>query len=250
MVRLDQPAGRASIQTRRGTFTTQPDGSVVRESPTHGQELVDPITGELNMSLLPDELRDPASLTRDRALAGGTRFVRAGRGGPDEVTMSVAQQLQILAAAKTIPPADRSLLEQAVRAGGLTTNQLLNNIEERTPSATDERKIDGLSIRDRQLEIQRLRRRRLSFNEYNDPEKTQRGLVDQSIAEEQENITRQNIVGAAPQLSGRSLANPNPSETGTVIDQATAMQFLQRAGGDPDVARMLAREAGFEIPQM
>jgi len=243
------PQGGGSIKTNRGTFDFQPDGSVVRKSPEFGRELIDPTTGRLNTSLLPDELRDPANLARDRALTGGTQFVRAGRGSADLVTMSVAQQLQTLSAAQNLPPNDRELLERTIRSGGLDPKQLLDEIQQRTPRANDERKIDGLSIRDRQLEIQQLRLKRLSFNEFNDPEGTQRQEIERLIEAEQENITRQQLIQDAPQLSGRSLANPSPSETGNIITEGVARQFLQQAGGDPEAARRLAIEAGFILPQ-
>lgn len=249
MVDLTPSAGTASISTRRGTFTTQPDGSIVRESPTHGQELVDPLTGELNTSLLPDEARDPGALVKDRALAGGTGFVGAGKGKRDIVLLSTAQQLQMLSSATSLPPSDRTILEQAIRSGGLDTQQLLNEIQQRQPKADDERKIDGLSIRDRQLEIQRLRRRKLSFSEFNDPEGTQRNTIDAAIAAEEENVKRQQYIKDAPQLSGKSLANPNPSDEGNVLTESNARRFFEQAGGDRDLARSLARDAGFNIPQ-
>ena len=238
----------ASLETKKGTFTLQPDGSVQRESPRFGEELVDPNTGQFNPSKLPDEFRDPGSLIRDRALAGGSSFVAAGRGGRDEVPLSVAQQIQVVDQAAGLPPEERAVLQQAVRAGGLTTNQLLDAIKERTPKATDERKVDGLSLRDRELEIQRLRRRRLSFNDSNDFGGTQRQAVDRAIAEEREMIVRQKAIPHAPQLSGRSLADPHPNG-GTVITAEQGMQFLQQAGGDPALAERLARDAGFVIPQ-
>lgn len=225
----------ARMETSRGVFTLQPDGTIARGD-TYGGDMA---TGG----------GVPASLGRDRAITGGG-FVRAGTTNTaDMVSVSVAQQLEVLNRAPNLPPAERALLEQAVRAGGLTTGQLLNSIEERLPGPSDERKIDGLSVRDRQLEIQRLRRRRLSFNVYNDPDGSQRRVVDDAIAAEEESVRRQQTIPYAPQMSGRSLANPSTSPTGPVLTQEMAVRFLQQAGGDPDVARAMAREAGYTIPQ-
>jgi hypothetical protein len=163
--------------------------------------------------------------------------------------MDVAQQLQVLEAAKSIPPSDRNLLEQAIRSGGLTTNQLLNSIEERTPKPNDPRKLDGLSVRDRELEMQRLRRRRLSFNEFNDPDHSVRDQIDQAMDAEREKITRQQAIQDAPQISGTSLASPAPTAQGRTLSEGMAVRFFEQAGGDPEQARRLARDAGFNIPQ-
>lgn len=248
------PQGGGSVRTKRGIFTLHPDGSVVREGPSVGNELVDPITGEFDREQfrreLPDELRDPAALARDRALTGGTGFVRSGRGSADLVTMSVAEQLQTLAAAKNLSENDRVLLERTIRSGGLDPKQLLDEIQQRTPRADDERKIDGLSIRDRELRIGRLEDMILRLGLGEDPDGMIKAAIEDKIREQREIITRQRLIKDAPQLSGRSLANPNPSTTGTVLTETAARQFLQQANGDPNVARIMARNAGFTIPQL
>jgi hypothetical protein len=50
---------------------------------------------------------------------------------------------------------------------------------------------------------------------------------------------------AAPQSSAASL----PKGNGRAIDKATAQQFYQAAGGDPDKARTLAMQNGWQVPK-
>jgi hypothetical protein len=229
-----QPSGFVAGPEGRLNVGETPPQRELYGRPLTDQEVESPMLTGVPLRVLPN-----GDIVTAEAPGG---FVGAGT-IPQTVTQSVAQQLRTLEAARGQIPQDRfNVLEGAVRTGKLTPNQLVNSIEDALPGKPA--RLPGRSVRDIETNLARLRSTLATRNDFNDETGEVRSQLNALIAQEENSLNERKMQEINP-MYGQSLAGPAPNPNGKQLTTADIDGFLQQAGGDPQQAEQLARDAGF-----
>lgn len=221
------PAGRLDV------------GQRPPERELYGRPLSDEEVGSPALSGVPLRVTPEGDIIT-AATPGG--FAGVGR-PPAGVTQTVAQQLRTLDAARGQIPQERfEVLEQAVRTGKLTPNQLVNSIEDALPGRP--RPPAGRTVKDIEKRIASLQATLATRSDYNDQSGEVRKQLADLIDDEEEALETRRLLEINP-AHGSSLPGSTSPPPQTEVTQDIVDQFMLKAGGDKQQAAQLMRAAGY-----
>lgn len=222
-----RPVGSGTVSGPEGTSTLL-GGEVVHA--TGGRELIDPTTGELDMSRFP--LSESYAPPRSSMTQAGTSLPQA------DPLMTYLQGRR-----HEIPENQYAGLEAMLQSGvKLTANQFINQIEDaaRAPKPV------GRSARDIEVNLAILDRQRAALTREKDPTGILSSKYGALIQEEQRKL-REVREGTYPHRGTSFTSEIDPQPGGLRLTQEIASEILAEANGDKDLARQLAAERGYSF---